>query len=198
MKGMSRKKSTIAAMTVFAAASAVAFADEGGRKFSEFLNGFKEASAIVSTSATGKFKATISRDGTEINYELTFNNLEGDVRQAHIHIGHPQNQGNIVLWLCDSSQNPSPFDITPLCNSNDVNNNRSNTVTGTLTEADIAATALANGIDGATEAEFAEVVALIKAGLTYVNVHSAKFGGGEIRSQLDNRGNNNNEHRGDH
>ena len=198
MKSMSRKRATVAAVTVFAAATAVAFADEGSRKFHEFLNGFKEASAIVSTSATGGFKATISRDGSSINYELTFNGLEGDVRQAHIHIGHPQNQGNIVLWLCDSSQNPSPVGTTPLCNSDDANNNRSNTVTGTLTEADIAASAVPNGIDGATEAEFAEVVALIKAGLTYVNVHSAKFGGGEIRSQLDNRGNNNNEHRGHH
>jgi hypothetical protein len=196
---MSRKKATISAVTVFAAATAVAFADEGSRKFNEFLNGFKEASAIVSTSATGKFTATISRDGSSINYELTFTGLEGDVRQAHIHIGHPQNQGNIVLWLCDSTQNPSPVDTTPLCNSDDVNNNRSNTVTGTLTAADIAASAVPNGIDGATEAEFAEVVALIKAGLTYVNVHSAKFAPGEIRSQLDNRGSDdNNNHHGDH
>jgi hypothetical protein len=28
---------------------------------------------------------------------------------------------------------------------------------------------------------------LIRAGRTYVNVHSAKFTGGEVRSQIDNR-----------
>ena len=37
-----------------------------------------------------------------------------------------------------------------------------------------------------TPGEFAEVIALVRAGKTYVNVHSVKFGGGEIRSQINN------------
>jgi hypothetical protein len=32
-----------------------------------------------------------------------------------------------------------------------------------------------------------EVIALIRAGLTYANVHSSKFTGGEVRSQIDDR-----------
>ena len=168
-------------------ATAFAFSDEGGQKFREFLNGLKEAAAVVSTTGSGTFSATINPEETEISYELTFSNLEGDVRQAHIHIGLPQNSGGVVLWLCDSETNPSPSAATPACNSANPADPRNGSVTGTLTEADVQNLA-ANGIAGptaTTPGEFAEVVALIRAGKTYVNVHTAKFGAGEIRSQID-------------
>jgi hypothetical protein len=183
------KKLTLMATALFVVAgTALAFTDAGGHRFREFLNGFKEATVVVSTTATGTFRATINRDETEIRYVLTFRDLEDDVRQAHIHIGHPQNQGGIVLWLCDSATNPAPSDSTPACAENPLNA-RANTVSGTLTAADVRDLP-ANGIVGATATtpgEFAEVIRLIRAGRTYVNVHSAKFTGGEIRSQLDNR-----------
>jgi hypothetical protein len=70
---------------------------------------------------------------------------------------------------------------------NDPNDQRNGEVTGTLTAADVQ-TLAANGIAGptaTTPGEFAEVVALVRAGSTYVNVHSVKFGAGEIRSQID-------------
>jgi len=184
---MNRHIAWISAVFVVAI-TGVAFGDEGARKFKEFLDGFKEATTVVSTTGTGTFSAEISRDGTEITYELTFQDLEGDVRQAHIHIGHPQNQGGIVLWLCDSETNPAPSTDTPAC-ADDPLNARAGHVTGTLTAADVQ-NLPANGIVGATPAtpgEFEEVVALIRAGKTYVNVHSSKFQPGEIRSQIDNR-----------
>jgi hypothetical protein len=194
------KRLTLAAAAVLAVAgTAFAFTDEGGRRFSEFLNGLNEAAAVVSTTGNGTFRATISRDGSEINYVLTFKELEGDVTQAHIHIGLPQNSGGIVLWLCDSATNPSPSASTPPCVDNPLNA-RSGSVSGTLTAADVQ-TLAANGIVGATATtpgEFEEVVALIRAGKTYVNVHTTKFAPGEIRSQLDNRGGDHDGHGGDH
>ena len=90
---------------VAAAATAFAFGNEGSRRFSEFLTGLKEAANVVSTTGTGTFHATISQDESEINYELTFKDLEGDVRQSHIHIGLPQNSGGIVLWLVNGGIN---------------------------------------------------------------------------------------------
>ena len=180
---------TIAIGTAAAlAATATALASsDGGRRIKEFLNGLKEAPAIVSTTGTGTFTATFNSEETEIKYELTFSNLEGDVRQAHIHIGHPQGSGGIVLWLCDSAANPSPTSSTPECTANDPSDLRNGSATGTLTEADVQNQA-ANGIAGATATtpgEFAELVALIRAGKTYVNVHTTKFPPGEIRSQID-------------
>jgi hypothetical protein len=191
------KRITIAATAVFAiAGTAIGFTSEGNRRFRELLNGFKEAPAVVSTTGTGTLRAEINDDETAIKYTLTFKDLEGDVRQAHIHIGLPQNSGGIVLWLCDSDANPSPSANTPACTVNDPGDLRNGTVSGTLTEADVQNLA-ANGIAGptaTTPGEFAEVVALVRAGKTYVNVHTVKFPPGEIRSQLDNRGNDFNSH----
>lgn len=191
------KRITIVATAAFmVAGTGLAFMDEGSRRFNELLNGFKEATVVVSTTGTGTFRAAISRDESEIDYALTFKDLEGDVRQAHIHIGHPQNQGGIVLWLCDSDANPSPSASTPACTSSDPANLRAGRVTGTLTAADVQ-TQTANGIVGATATtpgEFAEVLALIRAGKTYVNVHTTKFPPGEIRSQLDGSDDNHGSH----
>jgi hypothetical protein len=183
------KKMMFAAAGLLAcAATGYAFTDEGGRRFSEFLSGLNEAAAVVSTTGNGTFRATISKDKSEIDYVLTFKELEGDVTQAHIHIGLPQNSGGVVLWLCDSDTNPSPVATTPPC-STDPLDKRSGRVTGTLTALDVQ-NLPANGIVGAvglTPGEFEEVIALIKAGKTYVNVHTTKFAPGEIRSQLENR-----------
>lgn len=175
----------VGAAVIAVAASGFAFAQAGSGKFREFLTGLKEAPAIVSTTATGTFTATLNDAETEINYVLTFTDLQSDVRQAHIHIGYPQNAGNIVLWLCDSAAAPnpvSPFESTPLCVQNDPNDFRNGRVTGTLTAAEVVAQP-ANGI---AAADWAEVVALVKGGYTYVNVHSASIGAGEIRSQIAN------------
>jgi hypothetical protein len=172
----------VAIVVVGVAGSGLAFSDDGGSRFRERLSGLKEAAAPVSTTGNGTFQATINKDGTEISYTLTFQNLEGDVRQAHIHIGYPQNSGGIVLWLCDSATNPSPSAATPECTVDDPSNLRAGTVSGTLTAADVQAQAT-NGI---AAGEWEEVLNLIRAGRTYANVHSVKFPPGEIRSQLDN------------
>ena len=196
------KRIMMPAAVLMVAGTGLAFTQEGSRRFNEFLNGFQEASVVVATTATGTFTATINRDETAIDYVLTFNELEGEVRQAHIHMGHPQNQGNIVLWMCETEQNQNPNTTapTPSCLQDDLSNQHSGRVTGTLTAADIIVQT-ANGVDAATPEEFAQVISLIKAGKTYVNVHSSKFAPGEIRSQLDNRSGDNGGHgigHGDH
>jgi len=53
-----------------------------------------------------------------------------------------------------------------------------------------------HGIAG--PAEWSEVVALIRAGRTYANVHSVKFPGGEIRSQIDGGDDDNDDHGNHH
>jgi hypothetical protein len=185
---------TIAARVILAGATTTfAFSDGGGRQFREFLNGFKEAPNPIATTATGTFKAKISRDDpATIDYVLAFQNLEGDVRQAHIHIGHSQTSGGIVLWLCETSFNPSPSATTPDCTADDVGNFRAGKVTGTLTMDDM----LAAATNGVAAGEWQEVLSLIRAGRTYANVHSTKFPGGEIRAQLDHGDDDSDDHGG--
>jgi hypothetical protein len=55
------------------------------------------------------------------------------------------------------------------------------TVTGTITPDQVTGLAAAQGIEAG---EFDEVVKAIRAGKTYVNVHSVKWPGGEIRGQI--------------
>ena len=63
-----KRIATTAAMVIAAATTGlVASGDQGPRKFSEALSGLKEAPAIVSTSGWGSFKATLSKDGSEID-----------------------------------------------------------------------------------------------------------------------------------
>ena len=54
------------------------------------------------------------------------------------------------------------------------------TVTGTIRPADV----IGPAGQGITAGQFAELVAAIRAGATYVNVHSSTYPGGEIRAQL--------------
>lgn len=191
------KRITIAALAIIAVAStALAFSDEGARQFREFLNGYKEAAVVVSTTGTGTFRATISNDETEINYELTFKDLQGEVRQSHIHIGHPQNSGGITLWLCQTaaSMNPLAGNSTPSCIMDDPTELHAGKVTGKLTAADVQAVAGT----GIAAGEWEEVLGLIRAGRTYVNVHSSLFLPGEIRSQIDHGDDDSDDHGQNH
>jgi len=152
------------------------------------LSGFNEVHFIggaapalrgaISTKAKGSFKAKIDEGLQQITYELSFEGLESDVTQSHIHFGQRHTVGGIVVWLCQTLPNfPSPTAGTPLCGGP-----RSNTVTGTITPASVI-TVTGQGIDAG---QFDELVRAIRAGATYTNVHSVTFGPGEIRGQ--NRG----------
>ena len=59
------------------------------------LSGYSEVPAI-STTGTGDFTAKISRDETEFEFELTYENLEGTLTTAaHIHLGQPNVNGGV-------------------------------------------------------------------------------------------------------
>jgi hypothetical protein len=135
----------------------------------------------VSTKASGRFVAAINDRTDEIHYTLRYEDLEGTVTQAHIHFGQAHTTGGIVVWLCQTAGTPAPANvsaITPFCPA-------SGSVSGIITPQHVLA-ATGQGID---QGEFEEVVAAIRAGRAYANVHSSLFPPGEIRGQIhDNRG----------
>jgi hypothetical protein len=181
-----------AALATLTVASFTATADERGNKEDNFaarLSGYNEVHFVaavpalrgaISTTARGNFKAEIDDLRQVIYYELSFEGLESDVTQAHIHFGQRHTVGGIVVWLCKTA-NVQPADaavsaLTPLCGGP-----RTNTVTGTITPAqviDVVGQGIAPG-------EFDELVRAIRAGATYANVHTVTFGPGEIRGHLD-------------
>ena len=176
---MRKRIQLAAAVAIVAIASVVATTAlaGGGREIREHLTGFQEV-PVVSTEGSGKFKAKVRDD--RITYKLRYQDLEGDVTQAHIHLGQRDVNGGISVWLCG---NPSPPAIVPpagtqLCPAAPAK------ITGTITAANV----VGPSGQGIAPGEFDELIRAIKAGVTYANVHSSLFAGGEIRGQLDDRG----------
>lgn len=174
------KKLCIAAALAFIFAPPVS-ADE---KIKIRLTGFQEVPS-VSTVASGEFEATISRHGDFIDFELSYSGLQGPVRQAHIHVAQRSVNGAIVLWLCQTALNPAPASVAARVQQCP----QEGTVSGRLTAEDVVgpqppgSAAPQQIVDG----ELDEVIAAIKAGVAYVNVHTTPSPGGEIRGQLGKR-----------
>lgn len=136
------------------------------------LRSFEEVPAVSST-ARGFFKARVREGAGTIEYELSYQGLQGDIRQAHIHVGQRSVNGGISVYLCQTVTNPDPTGLAPVCGASPA------TVTGTLTAANV----IGPTGQGIAATEFAELVRAIRAGVAYVNVHSSLFPGGEIRGQ---------------
>ena len=147
---------------------------QGFKRISEILTGYEETPSAVSTTGTGSFNARISNDESRIDWELSYSDLEGAVQQAHIHFGQKSVTGPITIFLCTNLGN-GPAGTQP-CPAPPA------TISGTIVAADV--TNLANE-RGISAGELDEVIAAIRAGATYVNVHSTRWPGGEIRAQID-------------
>lgn len=142
----------------------------------EELSGFEEDPAALSTTGTGSLRLTIDDDTQELTYELSYADLEGTVTQAHIHLGGVAQSGGISTFLCTNLGNgPAGTQACPAAPA---------TITGTLTAAQVVGPAP----QGILAGEMAELIDAIEADTTYVNVHSTRYPGGEIRSQLGGHG----------
>ena len=129
----------------------------------------------VSTTAVGSFDANLSSDGSSLHYVLSYSGLEGNVLQAHVHFGKTAINGGISFFLCSNLGNgPAGTQTCP----------QSGTVEGDITAAQVIGPA-AQGIEAGN---LAEIVDAMRAGHAYANVHSTKWPGGEIRAQLNDKG----------
>jgi CHRD domain len=179
---------------VLISTTAVATGD-GGKSFRTKLTGYEEITpasfnaaatppftgeaGAISTTGNGKFTARVREDPLRIDYTLSYQALEGTTTLfAHIHFGQQHTVGGVSAFLCGGGpvpKPPCPPTSTP-----------PGGITGTIVAADVAGPA-GQGIESTN---IAELIAAMQAGATYVNVHTNKWPGGEIRGQLDGRGDN--------
>jgi CHRD domain len=162
-------------LTASAAGSGVAATGDGtiGNSLQVRLVGYQETPLALSTTGAGELRVQVGEDGQEISYELSYQDLEADVTQAHIHFGQRAQSGGVSVFLCTNLGNgPVGTQLCPAAPA---------TVTGVLRAADVVGPAG----QGIAAGEFAEFVDAIRSGTTYVNVHTAKYPAGEIRAQLD-------------
>jgi len=168
------------ALVVFALTAA---AGEDGKRSGRFFAKLKPTEEVpaLSSSARGSFKAWINEANQTISYELSYEELEGEPLQAHIHIGQRGANGGVSVFLCGNAPAVPPEGVPqpPACPPAPA------TLTGELMPANIVGPA-GQGIEPTTQTdnEFDELVRMLRMGLTYANVHSSRFPAGEIRGQV--------------
>jgi hypothetical protein len=134
------------------------------------LTGYQESApaAISSPNGTGTFSATIDDDDQEITYTLTYVGLGTPATQAHVHFGNRFTNGGVSFFLCAGSKPCPPGTTTEAV------------VTGTVTPADV----VGPTGQGIAPGEWNEIVAAMRSGVAYANVHTTQFPAGEIRGQI--------------
>lgn len=167
---MTKAKITVMLASLLSLAAIPAHA-QGGTTVTR-LRAFEEVPAL-STPGGGRFSATISPDGSEMTYELSYFNLEGTITQSHLHFGQRSVNGGIMIFLCSNLGNgPAGTQACPTGNAS---------ITGTIHASDVIGGALAQGVD---PGDLLAVFRGIRGGVVYANVHTNVFPGGEIRGQL--------------
>lgn len=164
-----------AAVTLAIAALAGASSGSSNIDAHEGLMGYQEVPAL-STTGVGSFEAKVVDGGAAVEWTLTYDRLEGDVLQSHIHFGQRSVNAGISVFLCTNLGNAPapPASATAACPPPPA------TISGTFRANDVVGPT-AQGIEPGA---FDELIAAIRAGKAYANVHTSKWPGGEIRGQL--------------
>lgn len=131
------------------------------------LDSYSEVLTVSSPGATGQIELTLLGSQV-IGYRLRWSGLSGPPAQAHIHFGKPTEAAGVAAFLCGGSTKPACPQST------------SGSISGTIVPADV----IGPTGQGIAPGEFGELRAAMQAGLTYANIHSQLFPGGEIRGQI--------------
>jgi hypothetical protein len=133
--------------------------------------------------ASGYFALNFGGVAISNPYTLAYRGLEGNITQAHIHLGAPGINGPITIWLCQTLAAPAPAAVattTPTCpgtTAGVLNASGTNGIT-----ADKVLGVAAQRLDAGNLTEL--LVNALRTGSAYVNVHTTTLGGGEIRGQI--------------
>lgn len=142
------------------------------------------AGVVNTSNAVGNAVFHLSDDGLSLSYKLIVANIE-NVFQAHIHNAPAGSNGGIVVWLYPST--------TPVAGP--LGGGR---IQGVIAEGTITAANLVGGLAGQP---LSALIDLIANGRAYVNAHTndgvaptntgpGDYPGGELRGQVEVRGNN--------
>ena len=133
--------------------------------FSASLSGDNEVPPINS-AGTGNFEMTIQPGA--ITFSLDFSDLSSTLSVAHLHFAPSKVAGGVMIFLCGGGNQPACPAAT------------SGTITGTITAANVTGP----GGQGIAAGDLDSALAALRDDLSYANMHTANFTGGEIRGQL--------------
>jgi len=140
------------------------------KKFEARLNGFQEVPSLSSTGF-GNFEAELV-EPTKLHFVFSYNDLEGgNSLFAHVHFGQRSVAAAVSFFLCGGSTKPTPCP------------NVDGVVEGDITAADI----VGPNAQGIEPGSFGEIIRAMQAGHAYVNIHTTRWPGGEIRGQINDK-----------
>ena len=140
------------------------------RDFRADLRGRQEVPLTLS-GGRGTLELTVNHDDTSVHFKLEYSGLVAPVVQSHIHVAQPNVNGGVTVFFCGTV--PAPFPARAACPAN-------GTVEGDFTAADV----IGLPTQQLEPNNLAKLLAAIRAGKTYGNVHTTTSPGGEIRGQI--------------
>ena len=140
----------------------------GGRdpRVSARLKGADEVPPI-DTAGTGDFKMRWFPQGT-VTFSLSFSHLSSPLSVAHLHFAPSKVAGGVMIFLCGGGGQPACPATTE------------GIITGTITAANVTGPTT----QGIAPGDLDSALEAVRKGLSYVNMHTANFGSGEIRGQV--------------
>lgn len=137
------------------------------KNFEAPLSGREEVPA-VDTNAAGDTVLRLNDEGTEIDFRLMVANID-DVTQAHIHCGSAGVNGPVVAFLFGFAD--------PAVTINGILSE------GTITDGNVIPRPDSEACPGGV-GDLDDLIAKMRSGGAYVNVHTVEHPGGEIRGQI--------------
>jgi CHRD domain len=156
----------IAAVTANLVAAPIA--NPHTERFSASLAGENEVPPINS-AGTADFQMTI---GDTITFSLTFSGLSSNLIFAHLHFAPSKVAGGVMIFLCGGGNQPDCPAAT------------SGTITGTITAANVTGP----GGQGISPGDLDSALEAVRSDLSYANMHTTMFMGGEIRGNVQRGG----------
>ena len=144
-------------------------ANQHTERFSARLSGSEEVPPI-NTAGSADFEMT-NQQGT-ITFSLTFSDLSSPLSVAHLHFAPGKVAGGVMIFLCGGGGQPACPATTE------------GTITGTITGTIAAANVTGPTTQGVNAGDLDSALEAVRDGLSYANMHTANFGGGEIRGQV--------------
>ena len=136
------------------------------REFQADLRGRNEVPLTLS-AARGTLELTVNDVDTSVHFVLEYSGFLTSVAAAHIHVGQPNVNGGVTVFFCGGGGRPA-------CPQQE------GTVEGDFTANDV----LALTSQQLELHNLPKLLAAIRAGKTYGNVHTTTSPGGEIRGQI--------------
>lgn len=146
--------------------------DRPERHFQASVRGRHEVPVTLS-AGRGTLELTVNEIDTSVHFVLQYVGVQTPVSAAHIHVAQPNVNGGVTVFLCGGTTRPAcPQQATG-----------EDAVEGDFTANDV----IGLPTQQLEANNLAKLLRAIRAGKTYVNVHTTTSPGGEIRGQIESK-----------